>query len=201
MVDPQSNLRSLLQKNPELNDVFDKLNKNNVRYGLYAGSYVSLFTSNRIPTDIDIMVADEDLKETESLFKVDRILQGKEVTKEITTDGISFYLYGDLVEFVARLSIIVNKKVYAVRLTSLVWKNISYIDVNNLKVNILPPEDTIIIKAILRRGREYKKHDLEDIDALAKVIRIDKDYMSKRLHEVGADERVTKVLLKHNVYS
>ncbi len=199
MVGVRRNAKKLLVKNPHLVNLFSTLNNNDIRYGLYAGSHVSLFTSNRVPTDIDIMVADEDLENVKNLFQIERILGGKEVTKEITTDGVSLYLYGNQVEFVANLSIIVNEKEYPIHLTKLVWSNVTSVKANGVVIKMLPPEDTVIIKAPLQRGRDYGKHDLEDIEALLKVVKIDKVYLNKRLAEVKADKRATEVLEKYDL--
>jgi len=62
------NLRVLISKNPDLHEVLTKLNANNIRYGLYAGVHVAILTDNRIPTDIDLLVYDDDIAKLKTLF-------------------------------------------------------------------------------------------------------------------------------------
>lgn len=61
-------LKKILAKNPKLKDIFQTLNNNHIKYGLYAGAFVSIITSNKTPTDIDILIADEDFEKLENLF-------------------------------------------------------------------------------------------------------------------------------------
>lgn len=64
----QDNLQKLLHRIPTLPPVLEKLKETPIRYGLYAGSHVALLTGNRIPTDVDFLVHDEDLDLLRQVF-------------------------------------------------------------------------------------------------------------------------------------
>ena len=57
-----------------------------------------------------------------------------------------------------------------------------------------PPEDVLLIKALLQRGSEVGKHDLADITAFLKIYpEVRRDYLKKRIKIIGAEKRVGKV--------
>ena len=191
----EKNIRKLFTKLPTLKKVLKILEKNEIKYGIFAGVCVYLLTSNREATDIDILVADSDFEKLSGLF------QGQvKKRKEKDAQGGFFYLdeNHDL-EFVARLDFIKNGRIYPIRLSSLVWKNVYKFRVDGAEVIILNPVDTILEKAIAPRGKEVGKHDLEDIEVLVRTLDIDKGYLLKRSEEMKAKKRVGIVLKKYNL--
>ena len=188
-----TNLENLFREYPYLKELLDKLKESGIKYGLYAGSHVSLLTSNRIPTDIDILVSSDSLVKLKNNFKIEKTTIEK-VSKEILTKGKFMYLNDEKIEIVSDLVISIGLKKYLIGLTELVCDNLDFIEVSNTKVQMLPVEDTIIIKAILQRGFEYGKHDIDDIKALLNVVAINTVYLKKRLIEVKADKRVFDLL-------
>jgi hypothetical protein len=68
-------------------------------------------------------------------------------------------------------------------------------------VPIMPAEDVIVFKAILQRGPEQHKHDLEDIQAMlaAPGQRPDLAYMKERAIACGALERVAPCLQRFGI--
>jgi hypothetical protein len=67
-MNPSENFSELLQSIPSLAQVLNQLNTARIRYGLYAGAYVSIITSNRPAKDVDFLVADEDFPKIKSIF-------------------------------------------------------------------------------------------------------------------------------------
>lgn len=60
-------------------------------------------------------------------------------------------------------------------------------------VFLYPPEDVLLIKALLQRGPEVGKHDLADIRSFLKIYpTIRNDYLQARITEIGAEKRVGK---------
>jgi len=59
--------------------------------------------------------------------------------------------------------------------------------------------EIILLKAILQRGPEQGKHDLEDIKKLLKFTYINKDYLRQRLEEINADERMITCLAQFGI--
>lgn len=180
-------LKKIIANISKLQDVIQVLNDNHIKYGIYAGSYVYIVTSKRTPTDVDILIADEDFEKLENLFPNSLIKK--------MPDAIFLYPYKDKeIELMANANIDIETSHYKFRLTDLAWKNTLILNINGLGVRLCNPVDTILLKAILQRGVGEDKHDLEDIDDLVKKVRIEKTYLKKRLDQVNFDDRILRVL-------
>lgn len=194
-INVEENIKKLFEKHPSLVSVLDVLNKNKIKYGIFAGTAVTLFTSGREPTDIDILVADSDFKKLGTVFNG---LYKRKCSASIKSS--LFYINNNSVlEFVSELDFIVDGISYPIRLTSLSGKHANKYKVGGVDVVLLDPVDTIIEKAIAPRGPEVGKHDLEDIDALLKSVKIDRGYYVKRATEMKASEKVKDLLQKYSI--
>lgn len=183
----ETNVRYLLKKISYLKEVIQKLKANGIRYGMYSGSVVAITTSYRISSDVDLLVRDEDILKLRELFPFAN-------TADI---GLGKFLYigaNKEIEFSTMADIKVGKYVYPFRLTDLAWKNTLKLIVDHEEYNILNPVDTILLKAMLQRGKNQGKHDLEDIAQMVAAVDIDKNYLRRRLVEINADERIYMVL-------
>lgn len=183
------NFNKIIVKLPELTAVLVELNSTDIKYGLYAGSHVAILTSNRIPTDVDFLVADEDFAKLINLFPL----------AQVKNSGNAKFLYvgtNNDIEFMSFADVNIDGSHYNFRLSDLVWENSSLLSGDNFKVRILNEVDTILLKAMLQRGKELGKHDLEDIEAILRTKTINKEYLSQRLVEVRQDERLLSVLAK-----
>lgn len=186
------NFKKILVSNPKLQDILQALNNNHIKYGLYAGAYVSIITSNRTPTDVDILIADEDFEKLKKLFPNSLIKK--------MPDAIFLYPNKDqTIEFMANADIDIGTSHYKFRLTDLAWENTSILNENGCAVRLCNPVDTILLKAILQRGLSEDKHDLGDIDDLIKKVRINKFYLKKRLNQINSDNRIFNVLENFNL--
>lgn len=182
----------ILAKSPRLHDVLQVLNNNHIKYGLYAGAYVSIVTSNRTPTDVDVLIADEDFNRLDGLFS-------ESLVKNMP-DARLFYPYKDeAIEMMSDQDIDIKKSHYQFRLTDLAWGNTSILNYTGGSVILCNPADTILLKAILQRGADENKHDLEDIEDLIKKIQVDKTYLTERLRQIGPDDRILGVLERFNL--
>jgi hypothetical protein len=68
------------------------------------------------------------------------------------------------------------------------------VEYNNQKAFLYPPEDVLLIKALLQRGEDVGKHDIADIQTFLKVysgLRL--DYLSNRIERLAAKERVGSI--------
>ena len=191
----EKNIHKLFDKLPNLKKVLETLDENEIKYGIFAGACVYILTSSRESSDVDILVADEDFRKLSGLFK-GRVEKRKD--QKINCEFL--YLYEDnCLEFVSRLDFIESGKIYPFRLTQLAWDNTYKYQVERIEVLLLNPVDTILEKAISPRGKEVGKHDLEDIDALAGSVDINKNYLLKRAEEMKAKKQVAGVLKKFNL--
>jgi hypothetical protein len=186
-MDPIRNFEHLLQTIPSLAITLVQINKTNIRYGLYAGAYVSVMTSNRPAKDVDFLVADDDIVKAKALFPgCDK--------KEM---GATMFLYPyneHRIELMSGADYDIADSYYPFRLTQLAWEHTTVLKGKDFKVRLCNPVDTILLKAMLQRGVGQGKHDLEDIEDLLKVVTVDGNYLASRLAELNPDERLQKTL-------
>jgi hypothetical protein len=71
------NINSLIHRTTPLQGVLAILEETGIRYGLYAGSHVAVLTNNRPPTDVDILVHDDDIDELKKALPSARISETK----------------------------------------------------------------------------------------------------------------------------
>lgn len=175
----EQNLDALIQKISPLAYVLKRLETAHIRYGLFAGAHVAMLTNNRIPTDVDFLVHDEDLPLLKKTFPFAK-----------TNDtGKGVYLYigdDDVIEFMGHADITKQDNRYPFRLTELATSHLSFYNIGEHTISLIDPVDTLLLKAILRRGAEQGKHDLEDIEAVSKKIALDHPYLVQRLAEANA---------------
>jgi hypothetical protein len=183
-----NNLTKLLNNNPQLQEVLMTLYTHHITYGLYAGCYVSLMTSNRDLVDLDILVADDDMKKIIELFP-----QATYIDK-----GYARFLSIDSsppIEFMSHANVSSQGHIYLFRLTELAHTHSHTEGINGTHITLLNPADTILLKSMLQRGESEGKHDIEDIMALLQHTTIDKAYLQERMKESKADDtRVTELL-------
>jgi hypothetical protein len=152
-----------------------------------AGAAVYLYTGNRAPTDLDLLVRPEELPGVAALF-------GAGVKRSITGWGeLSKLEQGDI-EVAGRLEIRHGGESWPYYVDDEMVAHLRTVDLDGLRVPALAPEDLIALKAVLQRGPEQGKHDLEDIEALAGRLEIDAVYLRLRLGRMGAVERARPVL-------
>jgi hypothetical protein len=186
-MDPILNFEQLLRSIPSLSKTLSQINDANIRYGLYAGAYVSVMTSNRPAKDVDFLVADDDIEKARSLFPgCDK--------KEM---GVTTFLYPfneHRIDLMSGADYDIADSHYPFRLTQLAWEHATVLKGKDFKVCLCNPIDTILLKVMLQRGMDQGKHDLQDIEDLLKVLTVDRSYFARRLAELNPDERLDKAL-------
>jgi len=191
-MNPADNFSQLLHSVTSLNKIINQLNVSEIRYGVYAGAYVSIITSNRQAKDVDFLVADEDFAKAKSIF-VDS-------TEKQMAETSFLYPYGNKkIELMTMARYNFRDSHYSFRLTDLAWQHTSVLESEGIRVRLCNPVETILLKAMLQRGVKENKHDLEDIEDLLKVVKVERRYLKERLLEVNADERLFKVLEKFHL--
>lgn len=175
------NINSMVRRIQPLQYVLDRLERGSIRYGLYAGSHVSIIAGNRVSADVDFLVHDDDMPALRDLFPFAR-----------TADrghGLALYVGDrDLIEFMGQADILRNGSRYPFRLTELAIARLATYRTSLAVINIVDPVDTLILKALLQRGHDQGKHDAEDLAALAARSEVDEGYLNARLDETGARE-------------
>ncbi len=158
-----------------------------IAWGVAAGAAVYLYTGNRPPTDLDILVRPEDLAEVGRLLgatpKIDKAPWG--VVSKVNVDPV---------EIVGDLTVRMAGRSYRYWMDEEMVHYLRFTPFEGVEVPVLAPEDVIALKAVLQRGPEQGKHDLEDMEALAAGVAIDREYLWRRLRRMGAEERARPVL-------
>jgi hypothetical protein len=170
--------------------LFETLEKNRIRYGIFAGSEVAYLTANRAPTDLDIIVHNDDFEKVVSLFE-GAIVTRQSNTPVATSDGERLECIADTVTFQYgdfAIDIMANaffrtadSKEYPTQLTKLALSH----RIKRDGLWFANPVDTVVIKSFMRRGAEQNKFDQPDAQALLEADLLDGHYLEKRLREVG----------------
>jgi len=157
----------------KLSAVKDRLENAGIPWVVFAGAAAYCYGSIRHVTDIDILVRGADLKKVKAVLK-DVDIEDFDVIGdfEIRTDqGVcGFFMDDEMIE------------------------RIRWMRLFGVLVPVIPLEDNIVFKAILQRGENQGKHDIEDIAHMVKNERIDLEYLRKRISRNRVAKRVTPLL-------
>lgn len=144
--------------------VKDKLDKARIPWVIFAGAAAYCYGSKRRITDIDILVRCEDLEKAKTALK-DIDARGFDVIA-----SPDFFLDDEMIERTK-------------------WKKLF-----GVMVPVTPVEDNIVFKAILQRGADEGKHDVEDIEFMIKNEHIDLGYLKQRTRRWRAGKKATALL-------
>jgi hypothetical protein len=77
-----------------------------------------------------------------------------------------------------------------------VWR-----ELRGARLPVVSPEDNVVFKAILQRGPEQGKHDLEDLQTLLAAVGagLDRDYVRRRAALCGGLARVQDCLARMGI--
>lgn len=158
-----------------------------IPWAVAAGAAVYLYAGNRLPTDLDILVRPEDL------HRVGQLLGVVSKTGEAPWGEVSKVDLGEI-EIVGSLVVKRGAESYRYWMDDEMVRHLRSATFQGVQVPVLAPEDVVALKAVLQRGLEQGKHDLEDIAALAAKVEIDRGYLRLRLQRMGAVERAKPLL-------
>jgi len=171
--------REFIKRNEEVDQnirdklfiIGNRLAKANVIWVLFAGAAAFFYGSNRMVTDVDILVKSEDLEKAKAAL---RNLEGVDIVADLTLKtslGVCRFFMDD--EMISKMR----------------WKEL--VDV---KVSLIPVEDNIIFKAVLQRGEAEGKHDIDDIKGMLRHEKLNIAYLTKRIQKYQAAKRVYPLL-------
>lgn len=158
----------------KLSAVKDKLIEAGVRWAVFAGAAAYCYGSRREVTDIDILVSHADLGKANAALK------------DIEIEGF---------DVVGRLEIKTNQGTYVFFMDQDMIERIQWKQLFGVTVPIIPVEDNIVFKAILQRGENQGKNDIEDIQQMIKNEEIDLEYLKNKIRKFNAEKRVMPILL------
>lgn len=149
----------------ELSAIKEALDKAGVSWVVFAGAAAYCYGSKREITDIDILVKRKDLEKAKSLLKN----VGKEYF-DVVAGSDQIHLDDEMVRRTR------HKQLFGVT------------------VPVIPVEDNIILKAVLQRGEDQGKHDIDDVRSMIRNENIDLEYLKWRIREWKVEARVKPLL-------
>lgn len=201
-MDAKTRISHFIADKPEAVALFAQLNQAGIRWGLFAGSAVSMLTGNRQATDIDILLHNDDFDRAAVILPVTR--RTDKATDEITTgDGetiqgeasvLQVIVKNADLEFIANNVFITSEGRFPTFMTDLAVANRLLFEVDGHRMYFVNPFDTVIIKAFTRRGPEQNKFDAKDVADIMRTVGVDQNYVNARIKETGATPRVLDFL-------
>ena len=153
--------------------VKDRLEEIGIPWVVFAGAAAYCYGSEREITDVDILVRCEELEKARAaLAGVDfhdfDLGCGAEI--EVAQSVCPFFLDDEMMEKAE-------------------WKMLF-----GVKIPIISVEDNIVFKAILQRGEDEGKFDIEDIKSMIDHTEVDLQYLKRRIQLSKAEKRVMPLL-------
>lgn len=132
-----------------LGEVALRLDRSSIPWAVFAGAAASAYGATRPLTDIDILVPATEWNRLLALFP---------------EGDVEFYQKGMLVLGLPGLDLLAGMGF--VNLDAEMAARLTRREIAGVDVPVIPPEDNILIKALMGRGTEEGKHDWEDIEAM-----------------------------------
>lgn len=179
-------IKQFIQKFPRLSSTLSLLDDNKIQWMIGGSGSLFLLGNKRVPDDVDIYIQDEDHDKVDNLFAI-KSFQYKSETENARNSNPE---NDHSIQLTSHLTITVGDTIYDLRITDDVLSNRIKLTYQNRRLWLLPPEDVLIIKAILQRGIDVGKNDLEDITNFMKVYSINQEYLHKRINTLKATDRI-----------
>lgn len=166
-----------------------RLDASGLPWCVMAGAAATCYGVTRPITDIDILICSQDTARVLALFPDGQPQPGKH-PGEYALD------LGPMEIWWRTLRLKGGERLYDFTPDAQLLQRLTRQEIAGVDVPIMPAEDVIIFKAILQRGPEQQKHDLEDIQAMLERMqqRLDLAYMKDRAIACDALERVSPCL-------
>ena len=169
-------------KFPTLQNVLDQLSEHKIEWLIGGSGCLFLLGNERLPDDVDIYLRDDQHDLADKVFGITSFnyTSATELVRNSNPEG------NHDIQLTSNLKITLDGKQYSLSI-------IDFIREHSLQVGELylyPPEDALLIKALLQRGADVGKKDLEDIHTFQAIYDLDTDYLNTRISQLGAEKRV-----------
>jgi len=179
-------IKQFIEKFPKLLSTLSLLDENRIQWMIGGSGSLFLLGNKRVPDDVDIYIQDHDHDKVDKLLKI-KSFQYKSETENVRNSNPE---NDHSIQLTSHLTITTNNKTYDLRITDDVLSNRIKLTYQDKILWLLPPEDVLLIKAILQRGKNVGKNDLEDITNFIKVYSINQEYLRKRIYTLEAADRI-----------
>jgi hypothetical protein len=161
-----------------LDQVARRLDASGIPWAVFAGAAALAYGATRPLTDVDILVPAAEANQLVDLFPEGELHFAQPGILVWTLPGFDLLAGLGFVDLDAEM---------ASRLTR---HNLAGVD-----VSVIPPEDNILLKAVMGRGPEEGKHDWEDIEAMMSHLpALDWEYLRWRASTYRDPQRVQQIL-------
>ncbi|MCR4312129.1 MAG: hypothetical protein NUV56_02480 [Candidatus Uhrbacteria bacterium] len=180
-------LHIFFERFPRLAATLTALNKTNIPFAIGGSGCLFLLGNERLPDDVDIYLPNNCHDQADYLFSI--VSFAYRSTQENVRNSNP---NGDhAIQLTSGLVFTIEGKQYSYSLTPDIIANRIHVEFNGLMLSLFPPEDVLLIKALLQRGPDVGKHDLEDIQNFMSIYPgLRRDYLNSRIATIGAEERV-----------
>ncbi len=178
---------------PLLKQTLTTLNQERRDFAIGGSGCLFLFGNERQPDDVDIYLPNDQHDQVDKLFGITSFPYHSE-QEEVRNSNVE----GDhSIQLTSNLILTIQGKRYDLSLTPDVLSMRLEMEYVGQNVFLYPPEDVLLIKALLQRGEDVGKHDIEDIQNFMKIYpNLRMDYLEKRILNLGAEERVGTIFSK-----
>ena len=175
-----------------LGQVARRLDRAGIPWAVFAGAAAAVYGSVRPLTDVDILIPAAEGERAAALFP--------EAKSERRDDGSVRTIQLPGFDLVPGLALHKAGATYVVDLDAQMVARVQHHEIAGVVVPVIPPEDNVLLKAILGRGPEVGKHDWEDVQAMAAHLpALDWEYLRWRAGVCGPRARMERVLARLEV--
>lgn len=180
-------LQLFFERFPLLEKTLMTLNGAGIPFAIGGSGCLFLLGNERLPDDVDIYLPRDRHDEADALFGITSFQyhSSQEDVRNSNVDG------DHSMQLTSGLVLMIETKRYDLELTLDVLAMRLDAKYEGQSVSFYPPEDVLLIKALLQRGEDVGKHDIADIHNFLKVYPgLRREYLEKRIQTLGAEERV-----------
>jgi hypothetical protein len=172
-----------------LRETAARLDASGLPWCVFAGAAATCYGVQRAITDVDIFLQSKDAERILALFPDGQPRPAKH-------PGEYSLEFGPVELWWGTLFLKGGERLYPVPFDEPMRQRVTLQTVLGIDVPVSAPEDIIAFKAILQRGPEQGKHDLEDMQAIAQMLgsQLDLGYLKERARVCQAWARVEPCL-------
>ncbi|HEX6462170.1 MAG TPA: hypothetical protein VFZ58_02750 [Candidatus Saccharimonadales bacterium] len=197
-------VKSLLTEKPAVKGLLQRMNETQIRWAIFAGSEVAFLTANRTPTDLDIIVHNDDFEKLAVLLpeakrgsnKAFLVVASDGERLEDIASTLTLTLDSVDIDIMSHSRFKTSEGIFPTYLTDVACQRRLIFEIAATTVYLAHPFDTILIKAFMRRGQEQGKFDAADAQALTAAVKIEPAYVRARIAETGLNSGARAFLQK-----
>jgi hypothetical protein len=183
-------VEALCARFPSLLPTVNILNEASIPFAIAGSGCLYLFGNERVPNDIDFFLPDDQHDRADQVFGVTSFTHRSNVNRTRNSNPANDHA----MQLTSQIVYTIDEKEYPVVLTEHVLSHRPSVDAQGQRIYLLPVEDVLLDKAMLQRGPESGKHDIEDIRNFLQLHPdIDRDYLKERIRQLGAEKRVGNI--------